>query len=58
MPWWGGFDPRVWRKLDAWLDWVAPLAAVTSKLQTFAVSLYLVIIFFPHFKLQIGHLAI
>ena len=24
MPWWGGFDIRVWMKLDAWLDWVLP----------------------------------
>lgn len=26
MPWWGPFDPRVWRKVDAWLDWAAPTA--------------------------------
>lgn len=25
MPWWGPFDPRVWCKLDPWLDWVSPL---------------------------------
>ena len=24
MPWWGGFDPAVWHKLDPWLDWIAP----------------------------------
>ena len=22
------FDPRVWTKLDAWLDWIAPVVAV------------------------------
>lgn len=26
MPWWGGFDPRVWQKLDPWLDWLLPCA--------------------------------
>lgn len=30
MPWWGGFDPRVWRHLDSWTDWLAPLAAVLT----------------------------
>ena len=24
MPWWGGFDPRVWQHLDPWIDWIAP----------------------------------
>ncbi|MCY7397806.1 MAG: hypothetical protein LH466_03060 [Sphingomonas bacterium] len=24
MPWWGGFDPIVWQKVDPWLDWIAP----------------------------------
>jgi hypothetical protein len=24
MPWWGGFDPRVWRYADPWLDWIVP----------------------------------
>lgn len=24
MPWWGPFDLRVWKKLDAWLDWILP----------------------------------
>ena len=24
MPWWGGFDPIVWQKVDPWLDWLAP----------------------------------
>ncbi len=24
LPWWGGFDPKVWTKLDSWLDWVVP----------------------------------
>jgi len=28
MPWWGQFDPRVWRKADAWVDWIAPVLAV------------------------------
>lgn len=28
MPWWGGFDPRVWNR-KSMLDWLAPLAAVT-----------------------------
>ena len=27
LPWWGGFDPRVWGKADAWLDWTVPLIA-------------------------------
>lgn len=25
MPWWGPFDPRVWRTVDQVADWVAPL---------------------------------
>jgi hypothetical protein len=28
MPWWGGFDLRVWNKLDPWLDWTLPCALV------------------------------
>lgn len=28
MPWWGPLDPRVWRKFDAWADWVGPALAV------------------------------
>lgn len=28
MPWWGAFDPRVWRKFDAWIDWVGPTVVV------------------------------
>ena len=24
MPWWGGLDPRVWQRLDPWLDWILP----------------------------------
>jgi len=24
MPWWGGFDLRVWQKADPWLDWIVP----------------------------------
>jgi len=30
MPWWGGFDPRVWHKLDPWLDWAVPTVAVIA----------------------------
>ena len=26
MPWWGGFDPRVWDKASL-LDWLVPVAA-------------------------------
>lgn len=29
MPWWGGFDPRVWQKTDPWVDWIVP-SIVTS----------------------------
>ena len=28
MPWWAAFDPRVWRKFDAWADWLAPVVVV------------------------------
>lgn len=28
MPWWGGFDPKVWQKVDPWLDWMVPVALV------------------------------
>ena len=28
MPWWGGFDLRVWQSADAWLDWIFPCLAV------------------------------
>lgn len=28
MPWWGGFDIRVWQKVDPWLDWVLPTVLV------------------------------
>jgi len=28
MPWWGGFDPRVW-SVKSLLDWVAPLVFVS-----------------------------
>ena len=24
MPWWGGFDVRVWQHADPWLDWIVP----------------------------------
>ena len=30
MPWWGGFDPRVWQYADPWLDWIAPSVAVVA----------------------------
>ena len=30
MPWWGGLDPRVWQRLDPWLDWVLPTMLVFS----------------------------
>ncbi len=28
MPWWGGFDIRVWNHADPWLDWIVPSATV------------------------------
>jgi len=28
MPWWGGLDPRVWQRLDPWLDWILPTLLV------------------------------
>src|SRR5690348_4063049 len=28
MPWWGGLDPRVWERLDPWLDWILPTMLV------------------------------
>jgi hypothetical protein len=30
MPWWGGFDFRVWQHADPWLDWVLPTAVVVT----------------------------
>ena len=30
MPWWGGFDPRVWQRADPWLDWIVPVAAAVA----------------------------
>ncbi len=30
MPWWGGFDPRVWQRADPWLDWLLPCAVVIT----------------------------
>jgi len=30
MPWWGGFDPRVWQSSDPWLDWIVPTAAAIA----------------------------
>lgn len=30
MPWWGGFDPRVWQRVDPWLDWLVPSLAVVA----------------------------
>lgn len=29
MPWWGGFDPKVWN-LKSLTDWLAPLSATTA----------------------------
>ncbi|GAA4005821.1 hypothetical protein [Sphingomonas humi] len=29
MPWWGGFDPRVWH-LDAMVDWALPTVVVAA----------------------------
>ena len=30
MPWWGGFDPIVWQKVDPWLDWLIPTLLVAT----------------------------
>lgn len=30
MPWWGGFDMRVWNHADPWLDWIVPCVAVIA----------------------------
>ena len=30
MAWWGGFDLRVWQKLDPWLDWLLPCLTVMA----------------------------
>lgn len=30
MPWWGGFDLRVWPKADQWIDWIAPTLATIA----------------------------
>lgn len=44
MPWWGGFDLRVWPKLDQWLDWIVPsaltlaIAAVAQRRGKAAIS--------------------
>lgn len=27
LPWWGGFDIKVWNHLDSWLDWLVPAVA-------------------------------
>lgn len=35
MPWWGGFDPRVWSR-DAALDLILPIAATTVAAFIFA----------------------
>ena len=24
LPWWGGFDRRVWTHIDSWFDWIIP----------------------------------
>lgn len=29
LPWWGRFDPRVWKVKD-WTDWLGPLAVTTA----------------------------
>lgn len=30
MPWWGGFDLRIWTTRDQWLDWIGPVVATSS----------------------------
>jgi hypothetical protein len=30
MPWWGGFDLRVWQRLDPWLDWLVPAVVAVA----------------------------
>ena len=30
MPWWGGFDLRVWQKLDPWIDGLLPCLVVLT----------------------------
>jgi hypothetical protein len=30
MPWWSGFDLRVWQRLDPWLDWLLPTLLVAT----------------------------
>lgn len=30
MPWWGGFDPSVWHKLDPWTDALLPCVVVLA----------------------------
>jgi hypothetical protein len=30
MPWWGGFDLRVWQTPDPWLDWLLPTLLVAT----------------------------
>lgn len=30
MPFWGGFDPRVWNTFKPWLDWLLPTAMVLA----------------------------
>ena len=37
LPWWGRLDPRVWPKLDQWLDWIGPLI-VTAAVAWFMTS--------------------
>ena len=40
MPWWGGFDPRIWTKPDPWLDGLVPILVTTlvSALATHAAN--------------------
>jgi hypothetical protein len=30
MPWWGGFDLRVWQSPDPWFDWLLPALLVAT----------------------------
>ena len=30
MPWYGGFDARVWTTRDQWLDWIGPIVATMA----------------------------
>lgn len=41
LPWWGGFDLRVWSHIDSWLDWIVPTIAVLIAAAVSAVSIIL-----------------